>query len=104
MHTGAEEESRAKLVVGKAARITLKGGHVETGEIVSLSAEAITIGNPSNYGFQKTAIPVESIETVEVQQDGKTESTIKGVLLIGAGAAAAFFLLMGHALSGLGTT
>jgi hypothetical protein len=79
------------LKVGHTARITLVSGLKETGEVMSITETTVTLGKPSNYGFQETAIPIETIETIKVDQSTTAETVIFGGL---AGVAFTFMALL----------
>jgi len=101
-YAGALEENTVDLFVGQSARITLKSGKEEVGEIVGISDSEITLGRPSNFGFLRIAIPVAEIGSVEVEHVGRVESII-GWTVFGVGVlTAAFLIMMRNAFSGMG--
>lgn len=103
-YAGEAQGDAVELFVGQSARVTLKSGEQEVGEVVDISDAEITLGRPSNFGFQRIAISIVGIELVEVQQAGRMESVIYGVLIGASVLTALFFIMLRSAFSGMGST
>jgi hypothetical protein len=65
---------------GMKVRITLVSGAILTGEVAAASAESITLGKPSNYGYEKTEIARVDIARLEAERDTKATSLFMGGL------------------------
>lgn len=53
------------LKVGANAKVLLKSGAKETGEISAFTEESLTLSKPTNFGLKKITIPFAEIEKLE---------------------------------------
>lgn len=99
---GVDDASdRVALEVGQSARVELVTGERQTGEIEGIDESIIVLGYPSNYGYQKVMIPVTDVESIEVQEATRTESTILGIAVGTSVLAALFAIMVGLSMSGM---
>ena len=66
------------LEAGMHARIYLTNGEQQTGEVIAVSPDEVTIGRPGNHGFEETVIPAARIARVEVEASSTAESALAG--------------------------
>lgn len=71
-----------EVKTGRDARVYLITGAVHEGEVMQVSGTQITLGKPSNHGFQETVILAEEIDWIEFEHASQTESRIGGTVAI----------------------
>jgi hypothetical protein len=90
---------RPVVKTGRQARVYLITGEVQEGEVTQVSESQITLGNPSNRGFQETVILAGQIDWIEFEHSTETEANIGKVVLIVGGTVFIVFLGLAIAFS-----